>query len=38
MPARIVTVFGSSSVAPGESVYEAAFQLGRAIAELGLTL
>ena len=38
MDKKIVTVFGSSHAEPVEELYQTAFQLGRAIAELGLTL
>jgi uncharacterized protein (TIGR00730 family) len=38
MDRRIVTVFGSSKAAPLEESYQIAFELGRKIAELGLTL
>ena len=38
MDKKIVTVFGSSHAEPVEELYQTAFQLGRAIAELGLKL
>jgi len=38
MDKKIVTVFGSSHAEPMEPLYQTAFQLGRTIAELGLTL
>lgn len=38
MDKKIVTVFGSSHVERRGQLYETAFQLGRTIAELGLTL
>ncbi|MFQ5805633.1 MAG: LOG family protein [Phycisphaerae bacterium] len=38
MKKNIVTVFGSSQAEPLEKLYQTAFELGRAIAELGLTL
>lgn len=38
MDKNIVTVFGSSAIEPLEEVYQIALELGRTIAELGLTL
>jgi uncharacterized protein (TIGR00730 family) len=38
MDKKIVTVFGSSHAKPVEKLYQTAFELGRTIAELGLTL
>lgn len=38
MSATIVTVFGSSRPAPGSPAYQAAYELGRAVAAAGWTL
>jgi uncharacterized protein (TIGR00730 family) len=38
MEKNIVTVFGSSQAEPPQELYRTAFELGQAIAELGLTL
>jgi uncharacterized protein (TIGR00730 family) len=38
VPATVVSVFGSSASQPGSPAYDAAYQLGRAIAQAGWTL